>query len=235
VELCDVALNVGELGLLGSLLLLGVLNGHVEVSLGSLLAGDALDVLGAAGLRISHEALVVGLGCLFFVLGGGHVVVELLGEHLHEANDTIALLALLLVRTPGLWWWWWGSVVTDLHLDVDSSLVVGGGSGGFFGDTWIDTTAGNNELLLIIELTLWCCLVEIWAVELEETVLGLLDQLDSGVGLAGELSEFCMLGLELSGRVSNGLVESLDLPLQVGHLIGSCGAGGGSLFDGSLT
>merc|ERR1719201_2396581 len=119
VELVERGLDVGELGLLERLLLLGGLELHVQLRLGGLLGRDAANLLLAVLLGLAHEALVVLLGGLLLVLGLGDVGLELLGEHLHEPDDAVALAVLLLVRAPRLRRRRRGGVILHAHLGED--------------------------------------------------------------------------------------------------------------------
>merc|ERR1719316_1961536 len=65
-----------------------------------LLARDALDHRRTGGLRLAHEALVVGLGGLLLELGLGDAILQLLDEHVHQRNNSVALPILLLVGIP---------------------------------------------------------------------------------------------------------------------------------------
>merc|ERR1719258_1014707 len=236
VQVEEQLLDVGQGRLLVHLLLLGGLDLRVEVGLRGLLRRDRLNVLRARLLGAAHEPLVILLRGLLLVLRGGDAVRELLGQHLHEGNDAIALAVRLLVRIPRRGRRRRRGIRALVQLGVDLSLHRGDRSAGDHlrgrGCDHVRPARRGEDLLLLGELLLWRFLVHVRAVELEEAILRLLDELDSGVVLGLEGDEVLVLLLALLGRLRDRLVKRLDLLLEGRDLLRERGAALRHLLDG---
>merc|ERR1719463_667296 len=236
VEVEEQLLDVGQGRLLVHLLLLGGLDLRVEVGLRGLLRRDRLNVLRARLLGAAHEPLVILLRGLLLVLRGGDAVRELLDQHLHEGNDAIALPVLLLVRIPRRGRRRRRGIRALVQLGVDLSLHRGDRSAGDHlrgrGCDHVRPARRGEDLLLLGELLLRRFLVHVRAVELEEAILRLLDELDSGVVLGLEGDEVLVLLLALLGRLRDRLVKRLDLLLEGRDLLRERGAALRHLLDG---
>merc|ERR1719353_681981 len=236
VEVEEQLLDVGQGRLLVHLLLLGGLDLRVEVGLRGLLRRDRLNVLRARLLGAAHEPLVILLRGLLLVLRSGDAVRELLGQHLHEGNDAIALPVLLLVRIPRRGRRRRRGIRALVQLGVDLSLHRGDRSAGDHlrgrGCDHVRPAQRGEDLLLIGELLLRRFLVHVRAVELEEPILCLLDELDGGVVLGLEGDEVLVLLLALLGRLRDRLVKRLDLLLEGRDLLRERGAALRHLLDG---
>merc|ERR1719159_742341 len=231
VELGDVALDVRKLRLLGGLLLLRALNLRVQVRLRGLVGRDALHVLRTRLLRLRHEPLVVLLRSLLLVLGLRDAVLELLREHLHQRDHAVALAVLLLVRTPRVRRRRRGSVVLQLH---EHRLRRARDHHRRIRRDHVRGAGRREELLLVRQLLLRRLLVEVRAVELEQTVLRLLDQLHRSVVLRLERQELAVLLLTLLRRIGDRLVERLHFRLQGRNLLRKRPARRRHLLDRSL-
>merc|ERR1719174_2656890 len=208
VQIEEELLDVLQRRLLAHLLLLGGFDLRVELRLGGLLGRDGLHVLRARCLGVAHQALVVLLRGLFLVLRGRDAVLKLLDEHLHEGDHAVALAVLLLVRVPrGRRSRRRSLVGGHTHLSVDLRLDHLRRQRG----DHVTRARRDEQLLLLCELLLRRLLVHVRAVELEELVLRLLDQLHGGVVLGLEGDEVLVLLLALLRGLRDGLVERLDL------------------------
>merc|ERR1719316_239598 len=238
VELRDGLLERLELRLLGGLLLLGGLDLGVELRLRDLLARDALDHRRTGGLRLAHEALVVRLGGLLLVFGLRDPILQLLDEHVHERNDPVALAVLLLVGVPRRRRRRRGGGRALVQLGVVRLHRGNGSSGDHFrrrrGDH-VRPAGRCEDLLLLRQLLHRRLLVQVRAVELEQLVLRLLDELKSRAVLRLEGDELAVLILALLGRFGNRLVQRFHLLLQTCDLVGQSRALLGHLFDGRRT
>merc|ERR1719355_248479 len=217
VELRDVALDVREISLLRSLLLLRALHVAVEVGLRRLLRRDALHVLRARRLRLRHQALVVLLRSLLLVLRLSDAVLEVLAQHIHERDDTVRLPVLLLVRAPGLRRRGRGRVVLELH--EQHRLRRARDHHRRIRRDHVRGARRREELLLVRQLTLRRLLVEVRAVELVQLVLRLLDQLHRRAVLRLESQEGTVVFLALLSGLRNRLVKRLHIRLQGGNLL----------------
>merc|ERR1719353_590963 len=219
VEVEEQLLDVGQGRLLVHLLLLGGLDLRVEVGLRGLLRRDRLNVLRARLLGAAHEPLVILLRGLLLVLRGGDAVRELLGQHLHEGNDAIALPVLLLVRIPRRGRRRRRGIRALVQLGVDLSLHRGDRSAGDHlrgrGCDHVRPARRGEDLLLLGELLLRRFLVHVRAVELEEAILRLLDKLDSGVVLGLEGDEVLVLLLALLSSISSIAAVLAAMPSSV--------------------
>merc|ERR1719472_148406 len=231
VELGDVALDVRKLRLLGGLLLLRALNLRVQVRLRGLVGRDALHVLRTRLLRVRHEPLVVLLGRLLLVLGLRDAVLELLREHLHQRDHAVALAVLLLVRTPRVRRRRRGSVVLQLH---EHRLRRARDHHRRIRRDHVRCAGRREELLLVRQLLRRRLLVQVRAVELEQAVLGLLDQLNRSAVLRLERQELAVLLLTLLRRLGDRLVERLDVLLESRNLLRKRLARRRHLLDRSL-
>merc|ERR1719460_1805784 len=212
------------------LLRLRTLDVRVEVSLRSLIARDALHVLRTSLLRLLHEALVVLLRRLLLVLRLGDAVLRLLRKHLHEGDDAVALAVLLLVRTPRLR----RRRRRSGEKGSDTRARDAAHRHRLLRVAGIRGARSHLNLLLLRELTASHFLMEVRAVELEQAVLGRLDELHSSAVLRLESQELTVLFLPLLGRLRHGLVQRLDVGLQGRNLLREILARRRHLLDGSL-
>merc|ERR1719240_1286639 len=237
VELRKGLLDVRQLRLLGGLLLLRGLDLGVEVRLCDLLAGDALDHRRARFRGLSHQTLVVALSGLLIILSLHNTVLQLLQEHVHKGNNPVALAVLLLVRIPrrggrrrrG------SRVLVQLGVQLRKRGLRRAGN--HFrrrrGDQ-IRAAGRCEDLLLLRQLLLRRFLVLVRAVELEQLVLRLLDELEGRVVLRLESDELAVLLLALLSRLRDGLVQVLHLLLQLLDLVRKRGALIRHFIDGRL-
>merc|ERR1719460_3320868 len=183
------------------LLRLRTLDVRVEVSLRSLIARDALHVLRTSLLRLLHEALVVLLRRLLLVLRLGDAVLQLLRKHLHEGDDAVALAVLLLVRTPRLR----RRRRRSGEKGSDARARDAAHRHRLLRVAGVRGARSHLNLLLLRQLTASHFLMEVRAVELEQAVLGRLDELHSSAVLRLESQELTVLLLPLLGRLRHGL------------------------------
>merc|ERR1719460_650838 len=212
------------------LLRLRTLDVRVEVGLRSLIARDALHVLRTSLLRLLHEALVVLLRRLLLVLRLGDAVLQLLRKHLHEGDDAVALAVLLLVRTPRLR----RRRRRSGEKGSDARARDAAHRHRLLRVAGVRGARSHLNLLLLRELTASHFLMEVRAVELEQAVLGRLDELHSSAVLRLESQELTVLFLPLLGRLRHGLVQRLDVGLQGRNLLREILARRRHLLDGSL-
>merc|ERR1719446_27021 len=140
-------------------------------------------------LRVRHETLVVLLRRLLVVLRLGAVVLELLLKVLDQRNHAVALAVLRRVRAP--------------------RLRRRRGSSTERGDLHEHRRISSRRLLLR----------QVRAVELEQLLLRLLQQLLRHVVLSHELRVLRMLRLALLRSLRDSLVEVLDLGLSRRDLV----------------
>merc|ERR1719395_47443 len=235
VQLQDVLLDIRERSLLRIQLRLRLLDRSVHIGLRGLLVRDARNVLGTACLRVSHEPLVIRLRSLLLVLRGRQVTAQLLHEHVHERHDPVALAVLLLVSTPRLRRRRGRGVVERVgpNLGVHRLRRARDHLRRRRRDHVRPARCGE-DLLLLRELLRRRFLVHGRAVELEQSVLRFVNQLQRRVALLLENDEVRVLLLALLRGLGDGFVHSLDLLLQLRDLLRRRGALRRGLLDERL-
>merc|ERR1719240_1084137 len=237
VQLGQCLLDAHELSLLGRLLLLRGLDLGVKVGLGDLLARDALDHRRARFRGLGHQALVVGLSGLLLILSLNDTVLQLLHEHVHQSNDPVALAILLLVRIPRRGGRRRGSSRVLVQLGVqlrERGLRRAGDQFRRRRGDHVRAAGRCEDLLLLRQLLHRRLLVLVRAVELEQLVLRLLDELQGRVVLRLEGDELAVLLLALLGRFGDRLVQVLHLLLQALDLVSKRSALLSHFLDGRL-